>query len=292
MTGGTPESEVDIHETLVYALLHDQHPDLAEEPLTFLDRGWDNTLYRLGDSHILRLPRRQVAANLIVNEQRWLPVLAPRLPIAIPAPVRVGRPGLGYPWAWSIVPWFDGRSADLTPPDAAGATASWAAFLSALHQDAPAEAPVNEVRGIPLVNRADGYLERVDRLHPKTDLLTDAVLRLWDDALAAPRATRPQWIHGDLHARNILVRDGKINAVIDWGDITAGDVATDLASFWMLFEDRQARDQGLRAYGASDAEIARAKGWALLFGVLLLDTGLVDFPAHVPMGERTLRNLA
>ncbi len=291
MTGGTPESEVDLHETLVRALLQDQHPDLAGEPITFLDRGWDNTLYRLGDTHILRFPRRQVAADLIVNEQHWLPVLAAQLPIAIPAPARIGAPGLGFPWAWSIVPWFDGDTADLSPPNMEEALV-WADFLLALHQEAPEEAPLNDVRGVPLAHRADSFWDRIDRLRPKTDLLNDQVMSLWDDALAAPCATRAQWLHGDLHARNIVVQDGKITGVIDWGDITSGDVATDLASFWMLFGDKNARDRAVRHYAPSDDEIARAKGWALLFGVILLDTGLIDFPAHVPMGERTLRNLA
>ncbi len=291
MTDGTPDAEVDIHETLVRGLLADQHADMADLPLTFLDRGWDNTLYRLGDDYILRLPRRQIAAALIENEQRWLPELAKRLPVAIPAPVRVGQPALGFPWAWSIVPWFGGETADLAEPDPSEVF-SMAAFLKALHQAAPDDAPVNEVRGVPLARRSEPFLERVARLKPKTDLLTDKVMGVWEDALAAPDFTEAKWLHGDLHARNVLVEDRRITGIIDWGDITSGDVATDLASLWMLFDDPALRRQALEQYAPTEDEIRRAKGWAVMFGVILLDTGLIDFPRHVPMGEKTLRNVA
>ncbi len=291
MTDGTPEAEVDIHDTLVRGLLRDQHADLADLPLTFLDRGWDNTLYRLGKDYIVRLPRRQVAAQLIENEQRWLPELAARLPIAIPAPVRIGRPALGFPWCWSIVAWFGGETADLAEPAPSEALAL-SSLLKALHQAAPPDAPVNDVRGVPIADRAAPFLERVERLRPKTDLLTDAVMTVWEDARSAPDFTDARWLHGDLHARNVLVQDGKITGIIDWGDTTSGDVATDLASLWMLFDDAAFRQEALAHYDPTADEVRRAKGWAVMFGVVLLDTGLVDFPAHVPMGEKTLRNVA
>jgi aminoglycoside phosphotransferase (APT) family kinase protein len=119
--------------------------------------------------------------------------------------------------------------------------------------------------------------------------ITPAVWRVWEEALAAPIDVEPSWIHGDLHARNVLVDAGALAGVIDWGDMAAGDRATDLAAIWMLFPDSQARREVLAAYGAvSDATYRRAKGWAVAFGVVLLETGLVDTPRQVVMGERTL----
>jgi aminoglycoside phosphotransferase (APT) family kinase protein len=117
-------------------------------------------------------------------------------------------------------------------------------------------------------------------------------LQLWQDALAAPIDVSPTWLHGDLHHRNILIEDRRISGIIDWGDITSGDCATDLASIWMLFADPAVRQQALVAYGQpSQATLKRAQGWAVLFGVFLLDTGLIDNPRNAAIGERILRQL-
>src|SRR4029450_5185628 len=97
---------------LVRALLEAQHPDLAKLPLKDVGSGWDNRLYRLGEALAVRLPQRAVAAPLIEREQRWLPQLAPRLPLPVPIPVRTGEPGCGYPWPWTIVQWRIGESAE------------------------------------------------------------------------------------------------------------------------------------------------------------------------------------
>src|SRR5690349_9653047 len=123
MTANMPAAEVAIDEALVRALLRDQHPDLAELPLERVAFGWDNVVLRLGDELAVRVPRRQLAASFIEHEQRWLPELAPRLPLPVPAPVRVGRPALGYPWSWSVVPWMAGGEAASNPPTDPHATA-------------------------------------------------------------------------------------------------------------------------------------------------------------------------
>jgi aminoglycoside phosphotransferase (APT) family kinase protein len=100
------------------------------------------------------------------------------------------------------------------------------------------------------------------------------------------------WLHGDLHPRNVLVEDGVITGIIDWGDITSGDCATDLASIWMLFTEPRSRQEAVEAYAnLTEATVQRAKGWAVLFGVMLLDTGLTDNPKHGAIGERILRHL-
>ena len=247
-------------------------------------------MFRLGNDLLVRLPRRAVAAELSAHEHQWLPKLAPRLPMAVPAPIHVGRPQGRYPWPWSIVPWLPGRTADQEAPPSTEAVLL-AEFLTALHQPAPTDAPANPVRGVPLATRADAVAERVERLRRKTDLITPRLLAIWQAALNASPCTTRQWLHGDLHPLNIIVQHGRITGIIDWGDLTGGDPATDLAALWMLF-DASARGSALVAYGGIDPELeARAKGWAVLFGAVLLDSGLKDHPRHAAVGARTLRRL-
>ncbi len=289
---GMPPAEVVIDSSLVADLLADQHPDLARLPLRRVGEGWDNAIFRLGDDLAVRLPRRAAAATLAAHEQRWLPRLANRLTLPVPEPLRVGRPGRGYPWSWSVVPWLPGTTADLNEPDPSQARA-FGTFLRSVHVPAPADAPASPLRGVPLQMRAADIEERLERLASQTDLITPAVRRIWREALHAPLDVARTWLHGDLHPRNVLVQDGRITGVIDWGDLTAGDCATDLASLWMLFDDPQARREALAAYGGvSEATLCRARGWAVLFGVILLDAGLRGHPAHAVVGERTLPRVA
>ena len=289
---GTPAAEFAIDATLVATLLADQHPDLAQLRLQAVDAGWDNALFRLGEHLAVRLPRRAAAAPLIVHEQRWLPRLAEQLTLAIPAPCRVGVPAHGYPWHWSVVPWLPGRTADQHAPDPAQSR-PFAAFLRSLHAKAPADAPANPVRGVALQQRAAVVEARMQRLASRTNLITPQIRQIWQAALHAPLDLPPTWLHGDLHPRNVLVEHGSITGIVDWGDITAGDSATDLAAIWMLFADPAARQQSLAAYGdLSQATLQRAKGWAVLFGVVLLDSGLIDNPHNAAIGTRTLQRVA
>jgi aminoglycoside phosphotransferase (APT) family kinase protein len=287
---GTPAAEVEIDEKLVRALLREQHADLAELHLELLDAGWDNAMFRLGDAYTVRLPRRLVAATLLLNEQAWLPSIAPNLPLPIPSPVRVGLPNHSYPWRWSVLPWLPGHAANEEPPCPDQALV-FGHFLRALHRLAPSDAPVNEVRGCPLTDRAGGVSSRIEQLKASNSGLAPEIEIAWHDGLKAPASQRACWLHGDLHARNVLVENGSISAIIDWGDITSGDVATDLAGIWALFEDAEARRDALTAYGADAAEIARGRAWAVNFGTILLLTGVVDNPRHAAMGADTLRRV-
>lgn len=242
-----PAADIAIDEALVRSLLREQHPDLADLPLQSMDSGWDNAMFRLGDALVVRLPRRVAVTHLIEREQKWLPQLAPLLPIPVPAPVRVGRPAENYPWPWSVVPWLSGRNADLCEPRADQAE-RLAAFLCALHRPAPANAPVNPYRGVPLQERAVQIDVRIRRLEQETTLLNDDVVRIYQAALEVPIDVAPTWLHGDLHAGNLLVDDdGAISGVIDWGDMTSGDRATDLATLWMNLNDRKARENAIRS---------------------------------------------
>jgi aminoglycoside phosphotransferase (APT) family kinase protein len=291
-----PAAEVDVTADLVRRLLAGQHPDLAHLPVEFLANGWDNVMFRVGADLVARLPRRALGAQILVHEQRWLPLLAPRLPLPIPYPERTGHPAHGYPWPWSIVPYLPGEPAAtadrLDLPLAADAIAG---FLGALHVPAPPDAPSNPFRGVPLAERAENFAKNLDTLAGQVDRA--AVLGLWEDALAAPVfAGPPVWLHGDLHPANILVRDGRVTGIIDFGDITAGDPAADLSVAWMLlpaslrgaFRDAY---QAYRAAAAADGALwRRARGWALNLALAFLAHS-ADNPLINGIGDRTLRSV-
>jgi aminoglycoside phosphotransferase (APT) family kinase protein len=280
-----PAAEFDVTTDLVRRLLADQHPDLATLPVEPLSQGWDNASFRVGKEMIARLPRRAVAAALTEHEQRWLPGLAPRLPLPIPAPARTGRPGHGYPWGWSVVPYWPGRPAAVAYPDPDDAAGSLGSFLAALHLPAPPDAPPSRFRGIPLAGRRELDRRNLDAAGDAVDRA--AVLAVQADALAArPWDGPPVWLHGDLHPANILVADGKVSAVIDFGDLTAGDPATDLSVGWMLGIDLRP------AYGhAGDEDLwRRARGWALAFG-LVFAAHSADNPLMAAIGRRTLESV-
>ncbi len=211
--------------------------------------------------------------------------------VAIPAPVRTGVAQFRYPWAWSVTPWIEGQTADLSPPDS-NQGEPLAAFFEALHKPAPADAPRNPYRGVPLSERADAFADRLAKLRGKTDLIDQRVQALWSDALAAANDTAPTWIHGDLHPRNVLIEQGRITGVIDWGDLARGDRAADLAAVWLLLPQLESRKRAMAACGSvSDATWRRARGWAVLFSVILLSSGLVDDARMVAIAERTINRL-
>ena len=194
-------------------------------------------------------------------------------------------------WHWSVLPWFEGRCADESTPLDSEAD-RLAEFLLALHQAAPADAPVNPVRGIPLQARQANTLERMARVREKTELITPAVEAAWEAALATPESSEQRWLHGDLHAQNVLVSEnGELRAIIDWGDLTGGDVATDLAGIWALFDSAAARARAFEIYGPDSDLLNRARGWAVVFGVVLVDSGLINSPRHAAVGRKILQRL-
>ena len=286
-----PPGEVHVDVDLVEVLLAQQHPNLSSLPVRAAESGADNFMFRLGESFAVRMPRSAAAARLLVNEQRWLITLSDRLPLQIPVPIRVGQPAFGFPWRWSVVPWLVGATAEVCPV-AASEAPRLAAFLRALHVAAPADAPRNFERLSPLATRAAAIGERMRHLERVTDIISERIRKAWSEALDVPNETPATWIHGDLHARNVLTLEGTITGVIDWGDMTCGDPAIDLACLWLLLPDEAARKKARQAYGeASDALWARARGWAVLFGITLLDTGLAGNARNATMGEQVLRRI-
>lgn len=281
-----PAAEIDIDEELVRRLLAAQHPDLADLPLIPAGNGWDNALYRLGDDLVVRLPRRASAVGLIENEQRWLPALAGRLTLPIPVPLRIGRPGGEYPWPWSVTRWFPGHPAAVGLPRDLDQTAIMLGdFLTALHVEAPAEAPANPFRGGPLSGRDELVREYAGVLATIVD--ADAVLHLWDRLVLTRRwPYAPVWLHGDLHLANLIVHHRRLAAVVDFGDITAGDPATDLSVAWQLFDAARRRDFFARLGTDPDTQI-RARGWALSLSMAYLANS-ADNPVIAGLGHRTL----
>lgn len=281
---------------LVRALLAHQHPDLAGLEVEPLSAGWDNAVFRVGPRLTARLPRRLEAVPLIAHEQRWLPELAPLLPLPVPLPVRVGMPGLEYPWPWSVCPWFPGEPASARPPvDAARAARELGGFLAALHRPAPAQAPENPFRGVPLARRDGRFRDAVDELARRPDRLDPSTrawaAARWDDLRRTPPWPNPPvWLHGDLHPHNVLVHDGRICSVIDFGDLTSGDPATDLAVAWMLFDAPHREMLREAAGGCDDATWTRSEAWAIALAVAYLE-GSPDGSPMLPVARRTLIEL-
>ncbi len=288
---GTPDPEFDVGAALVAGLLADQHPDLAHLPLQFIGSGYDNVVYRLGDDFMVRLPRRAAALPYLQNERIWLPRIAPNLTLPVSVPVRTGGPGRGYPWPWTILPRFQGKTAEEDQPDRSQARL-FGRFLRSLHVPAPEEAPTCSRRGVPLVSLTEKMTLFSDYLAEKSDHFTPEVWRVWEEGLRAPIDLASTWLHGDLHAWNVLVNNGEITGVIDWSVMTSGDPATDLSSIWMLFNDPEARADVIEAYGGlSEASVQRAKGWAIYFAAAMMCSGVVDNPAFVVIAERTLQRV-
>lgn len=291
-----PPADVDITTGLVARLLSEQHPDLVDLEIKWLANGWDNVLFRLGSDLAVRLPRRVMAAPLVANELRWLPGLAARLTLPVPVPTRAGRPSGEYPYQWAVVPFFHGEplgTSELADPDRAAELIG--TFVGSLHVEAPPNAPHNPYRGQPLAER---HVVTTQRLEVQGAWLSaegiraDQVHDAWSDALEVePWSGPPVWLHGDLHPMNIIGRAGQLSAVIDFGDLTAGDPATDLMVAWYLFDPAR-REVFRKAVGATgnpldDATWERGRGWAITHAAAILANS-DDNPEMRAVGLRAL----
>jgi aminoglycoside phosphotransferase (APT) family kinase protein len=271
-------SEAEIDEGLVVRLLEEQAPHLAGLPVRHVRNGWDNAIWRLGDGLAVRVT-----------------ILAPRLPLPVPVPVIVGIPSDLFAWPWSVVPWFDGDVAAVGPPHPAEAPVL-GAFLAALHVPAPEDVVPNPARGGALASRQAAATTWADQAPKQDERLVAEAMEVFHAGVVAPASTERVWIHGDVHARNVLVRQGRLRAVLDWGDVTAGDAAADLAALWWLF-DLDVHGDFWSSYGrVSSATCSRARAWAALFGLSFLSFVLPDDPttpdtaAH-ELGRQLLRRV-
>lgn len=287
-----PAAEWEIDETLVRGLLAEQFPELADRQLALLANGWDNVMYRLGENLTVRLPRRELAVPLIDNEQRCLELLAPRLPLPVPAPVHHGARSERFPMPWSICPWFPGElAADVAFADPSREARRLGSFLTALHVRAPDDAPQNKWRGQDarlLAPRVAGNIERMGLVDGPSDELMNS--RFAELVAVEPYAGQPVWLHGDLHAANMLVHEGAISAVIDFGDVTSGDPAVDLAIGWMLFDAEGRADFRRALPHVNDATWSRGAAWALHFALVYLANSADNQRLHA-LGRRLLAAL-
>ncbi|HEV3359193.1 MAG TPA: aminoglycoside phosphotransferase family protein [Pseudonocardiaceae bacterium] len=273
MTNDEPAEPADVTPELVRALLAEQFPAWADEALAPVGKpGVDNMTFRLGPDKLVRMPRFPRWVGQVLREQRWLPVLAPRLPLAVPVPLAQGEPGAGYPFPWSVYAWLDGDNATRSAlVDQQQAARDLAGFLRALWAIDPTDGPPpewsNGFRGVDMADGRDSAIVdwRIERRIAALDRLADtAALRaVFATALAAPVwPTPPVWVHGDPAPGNLLVRDGRLSAVIDFGTVAVGDPAVDLIGAWTLLSPA-GREVFRAELSIDDATWARGRGWAL-----------------------------
>jgi aminoglycoside phosphotransferase (APT) family kinase protein len=288
--------EVPTDAALVQKLLATQFPDWADLPVEPVpSAGTDNALYRLGDDMAVRLPRIHWATGQIEKERRWLPMLAPDLPLAIPVPIATGSPGEGYPWHWSVNRWLDGENATAgTISDLNEAARQVARFITALEQIDPTDGPPaleHNLRGAPLAIRDTATREAIAALDSMGLIDTDTVTAAWESALRAPDWDRPPvWFHGDLLPGNVLVQDGRVSAVIDFGGLSVGDPACDSMIAWSLFTG-ESREVFRTELGVDDATWARGRGCALSQALIFIPYYLDTNPVGVAQARRAVNEV-
>ncbi|WP_327286191.1 MULTISPECIES: aminoglycoside phosphotransferase family protein [unclassified Streptomyces] len=279
--------EVDIDGPLVGRLVAAQFPQWADlEVRRVRSAGTDHAMYRLGDDMTVRLPRMPGAADQVDLEQRWLPRLAPHLPLAVPVPLGQGVPGEGYPFAWSVYRWLDGANLFDEPlTELHDAAAGLGRFVAALRRIDTAGAP-RSFRGGPVGTADAGVRAAIRDLGADGTLDAGAATAAWEAALRVPQWDgAPVWLHGDLLPGNLLARQGRLSAVIDFGGVGVGDPACDTMAAWTLLS-ADTREVFREASGVDDATWARGRGWALRFGVTAEHYYRVTNPVLARVGHR------
>ncbi|SDD81648.1 aminoglycoside phosphotransferase family protein [Auraticoccus monumenti] len=263
---GPPPERVVVGAEEARRLVAAQFPRWADLPVAPVpDGGWDNCTFRLGGEMLLRLPSAAPYARAVEKEHRWLPVLAPRLPLPVPVPLARGRPTADFPHPWSVYRWLEGVPATARRVvDPVRFAVDLADFLLALQRVDPAGGPQPGLhswyRGAP-VRTYDGETRRaIEALEGRVDV--ELAGEIWETALAARWEGGDVWFHGDVAEGNLLLRDGRLAAVIDFGTCGVGDPACDLAAAWTLLtaEGRIAFRERLQVDGSA---WARGRGWAL-----------------------------
>ncbi|MDX3227951.1 aminoglycoside phosphotransferase family protein [Streptomyces sp. ME19-01-6] len=255
--------EVETSAGLVRRLLGRQFPQWEHEPVELVPSyGTDHDIYRLGERLCVRMPRIGWASGQAEREAAWLPRLAPHLPLALPVQVGMGEPAEGYPFAWAVYEWLPGDNANGTIDDPEQAATDLAGFVAAMRRIETTGAPprARGARGGELAENDEHVRRAIKGLGDRVD--GAAVTRSWEESLAAPPWDRDVWVHGDLLPGNLLVRDGRLSAVIDWGGLNAGDPACDLQPAWNIFAGRS-RAVFLSELGVDTAAYLRGRGWTL-----------------------------
>ncbi|UQX02976.1 aminoglycoside phosphotransferase family protein [Streptomyces sp. RerS4] len=260
--------EVDMDEALVGRLIAAQFPQWADLPVVKVrSAGTDNAMFRLGSELAVRLPRIPDSVGQVAKENRWLPHLAPHLPLPVPVPLGEGVPGEGFAFPWSVYGWLDGENLfDEPPADLRDAAVRLGDFVSALRRIDTTGGP-RSFRGGPVATRDDGVRAAIRDLGADGTLDADAATALWEETLRLPQwQDAPVWLHGDLLPGNLLAQDGRLAAVIDFGGVGIGDPACDMMAAWTLLTP-ETRPLFREAAAVDDATWARGRGWALAFGL-------------------------
>ncbi|MCZ2821967.1 aminoglycoside phosphotransferase family protein [Modestobacter sp. VKM Ac-2977] len=261
---------------LVRRLVAAQFPEWADLPVVPVEPGgWDNRTFRLGAELLVRLPSAAAYAVQVAKEQEWLPRLAPQLPLPVPVPRGQGSPGAGFPWPWSVYRWLDGTDASGTPVgDLSTFATDLAGFLTALQlvdtAGGPPAGPHSWFRGAPLTHYAGETHAAIEALGGSID--GAAATAVWAAAASTSWDRPPRWFHGDVAAGNLVVRDGRLAAVLDFGTCGVGDPACDLVIAWTFFTDRS-RAAFRAGLDLDDGTWLRARGWAL-WKALVVRAGL------------------
>jgi aminoglycoside phosphotransferase (APT) family kinase protein len=283
------DGEVDIDAALVRRLLVGQFAHLGDLRLEEVrSTGTVNAIYRLGDDLCVRLPRVERWAGDLEKELEWLPKLAPYLSLAVPEPVAKGEPALGYPFAWAIYRWLTGESfATDRVVDERRAAGDLAQFVAELRRIDRADAPSSGRR--PLHDLDSVTRDAIDALRGVVD--TVAVTAAWERCLQAPVWDgNPVWRHGDLLTPNLLVEDGRLKAVIDFGAVGVGDPASDVIAAWSVLGPR-GRDAFRSALDVDDGTWARARGYALHQALLIIPYYAETNPGFVATATRTVQHV-
>lgn len=263
--------EIETDVGLVRRLLAGQFPQWADLTIErVVSYGTDHDIYRLGDHLAARLPRIGWATRQAAKEAEWLPRLAPHLPLAVPVQSAMGHPAEGYPFEWSVYEWLPGENANGTIDDLDQAAVDLAAFVNALREvnTTGAHPRPPRDRGAPLAELDEEIRQSIAQLGDRID--RDAVLRSWEESLNASVWDGVEvWVHGDLLPGNLLVVDGRLSAVIDFGCLNVGDPACDLQTAWNVFSD-DSRARFLAELQVDDASWLRGRGWALCQAVVAL----------------------
>ncbi len=266
-------SRVSVEVNVVARLVEENFPDLAGLPVTPVPQsGWDNHTFRLGTKHKVRMPASAVYLSQLEKEITWLPKLAPHLPVQVPEPVGRGHPGHGYPFPWSVWRWIDGDVAiSASISDLTAFAEDIANFLNALMRcptdGAPASGRDNFYRGGDLSVYDRQTRDCLTRLSGIVD--AERLAGVWQEAISTRWECAPVWVHGDVAAGNLLLKDGRLHAVIDFGSSACGDPACDLVVNWTMF-NRAARARFRQLYEADAATWARARGWCLWKALLVM----------------------
>ena len=264
---------------LVTQLVASQFPQWGHLPVSRVSQsGWDNRTFHLGKEMLVRLPSGKHYARAVNKEQNWLPKLAEHLPLPIPAPLAMGEPEYGYPWSWSIYGWLEGEVATRDNiADLHRFSEDLARFLTALQRIETNGGPTEKFRGGSLELWRPQAEEALVALTGKID--TGAAADIWRKAIAAPFEDDPVWYHGDVAAGNLLVKDGELSAVIDFGSLGVGDPACDMTIAWTLL-DASSRQVFRESLGVSDAIWNRGRGWALWKGMIvvakIIETNVIE----------------